>query len=145
MGSRCQKPNWKRWLLSLAMSCAVMSINTLINVAINEKKPSNRMDCDPEIKPVTMPAMATANIRTVDCLSRICSPRLLTKTPFSPMECDPLRRSRVGCQGRVYSLACLSMAKPLQDCVTGISSRRLMLMCAGVLSTQKMVSAMSSG
>ncbi len=38
-----------------------------------------------------------------------------------------------------------SMAKPAQVWLTGISSRLLMLMCAGVLSTQKIVSAMSCG
>src|SRR5690606_37332385 len=45
-----------------------------------------------------------------------------------------------------YALAPLrSIANPLHVWLTGISSRLLMLMCAGALSTQKMVSAMSCG
>src|SRR5450830_921876 len=71
-------------------------------VAISEKKPSNRMEWAPEITPVTIPAIATANIRMVDCLSSACSPRLLTFPPvktfkphsaegFSGVECTLCR------------------------------------------------------
>jgi len=38
-----------------------------------------------------------------------------------------------------------STAKPAHDCVTGMISSELILMCAGWLRIQKMVSAMSCG
>ena len=47
---------------------------------------------------------------------------------------------------RSYALPPLrSIANPAQVWLTGISSTLLMLMCAGALRTQKMVSAMSCG
>gem|GEM_PF-6766645 len=47
---------------------------------------------------------------------------------------------------RSYALPPLrSIEKPAQVWLTGISSRLLMLMCAGAFSTQKIVSAMSCG